>query len=211
MKLLSTIPFSGFYESIHNSNIDYAIESMFSDHETGCQVNNELLTKFYSKAKFCDLYASYAESYTKTLAHEFKIKLEFESLKSPKYYNFETDIIYAHIELEEVQRIYNAVEIPRLQELIKDTFTSRSGFISFYPNELEDWPNDLEQWDHNQIGTLLECYCEQESLIDFNNWEVYSMQECIHGLVGRADFGADAWRIVNLHDYLEKRKERKRA
>ena len=52
---------------------------------------------------------------------------------------------------------------------IKERFTSRDGFISFYPNRVEDWP-DLEEWDHNHVGTLLEAYVSQ---VDDFEWDVY--------------------------------------
>ena len=83
------------------------------------------------------------------------------------------------------------VSDPALRQAIKERFTSRSGFISSYPNHLEDWP-PLEQWDHNELGTLLVALLDDaedwdwkilERMQDRNvfdvafdscvNWEVY--------------------------------------
>jgi hypothetical protein len=41
-KMLSTIPFLGFYETIHDNSIDRAIESLFEDD------NGDLINHFYS-------------------------------------------------------------------------------------------------------------------------------------------------------------------
>lgn len=35
-EFLSTIPFAGFYDSIHDGVIDDAFDMMFADRETGC-------------------------------------------------------------------------------------------------------------------------------------------------------------------------------
>ena len=55
---------------------------------------------------------------------------------------------------------------PALRHAIKERFTSRSGFISSYPNNLEAWNSDPLTWDHNELGTLLVALLSEDE-----NWE----------------------------------------
>jgi hypothetical protein len=48
-----------------------------------------------------------------------------------------------------------------LNKVIRERFTSRSGFISHYPNHISDWPR-IEEWDHNHVGTVMAAYLGEE-------------------------------------------------
>ena len=65
-----------------------------------------------------------------------------------------------------------------LEDLIKEKFTTRDGFISFYPNRLDKWPKDFEEWDHNHLGTCFELFEEE-----FKEEEFYNLQESISKLI----------------------------
>ena len=55
---------------------------------------------------------------------------------------------------------------------IKERFTSRSGFISFYDNNLKSSTDNYREWDHNQIGICFELFdIEEDEDI------VYSLRE----------------------------------
>lgn len=156
----TTIPFMGFYNSVHDAQIDDVIEMEASDPETGCHVDQEKFDEIFSKTDFKAVHEAYAKEFCERFAEEIEVKLTFKLLSSPKYYNYETDRIIAEIELPEVERIFNSVGKNILQEKIAERFTSRSGFISHYPNSLDKWPKDLAEWDLNHIGTLIEVYAE---------------------------------------------------
>ena len=98
--------------------------------------------------------------------------LTFESLKMPREYNFNTDVIYCHIGIADALKLYNRVTFPntdKLAQLLKDNFTSSSGFHSFYSNELEDYlSKSIEQLDHNELGIL---FPVPESDEFFTLWE----------------------------------------
>lgn len=87
------------------------------------------------------------------------IGLQFESMDSPREYNFTTDRIFCHIPLKTVRALFKiskAENHERLKAAIYERHTSRSGFISFYGNDLESWlKKPLQEWDHNEIATLL--------------------------------------------------------
>jgi hypothetical protein len=206
MKLLTTIPFAGFYGSIHADNIQYQLEDIFTDNRGN--VNATLLDKVYQTINFADCYTYYAKKYVGLFAQKLDLtSLEFESLKSPKYYNFETDRIFCFISLDETQKIFNYIEnidINLLKNAIKETFTSRSGFISHYPNSLEQWPQELKDWDHNQIGTLIQVFTEHEDFEEYN-LELYetAYRALDEGSTPKAE------RIFKINNYLIRRKERK--
>lgn len=111
-------------------------------------------------------YIDYAKEYTSALAHfiageaNAPFSLEFEELTSPREYNFTTDKIFARISPEQVQWLFNNTDTPVLRQHITDKHSSRDGFISFYPNTLEEWPANVLDWDEIQLGTLLEAYIE---------------------------------------------------
>lgn len=155
------IPFSGFYESIHDSFIDHAIEQLFTDHETGEEL--EIPESFY-QTSYCTraTFESYAREYLSAFQHylkhelEIDISLTFESLESPREYNFSTDRIFAKISLDDIQKLMDCTNQGTLKQVIDKRHTSRSGFHSFYTTDLEEWlEKPLEQWDHNELQTLL--------------------------------------------------------
>lgn len=168
--MLTTIPFSGFYQSLHDAQLDDALEQMFSDRRTGTQVNSRLINEAHSAVDWGFVHISYAWAYADAFADEFGVKLSFESLRSPKEYNFTTDRIFAEISEDEVRRLFDEADKQRLTEVAKDEFTSRSGFISFYDPNWRLW-GDITCWDHNQVGTLLLSLVGDE----FDEWAEVSL------------------------------------
>ena len=161
-KFLTTVPFSGFYCYFHDSELERALESMFDRAGTG-DANSDLVDAARDAIDWACVHESYAAEYVAAMRAEYGLGLAFESLTSPKYYNFETDRIFAHIDIEGLAMVARAVPRAALRKAIKERFTSRSGFISHYPACLSEWPARLSEWDHNQIGTLLSVYLDQEA------------------------------------------------
>ena len=87
------------------------------------------------------------------------VSLEFESMTSPRFYNFETDRIFAFIPAETVEKLFTISAEDNhetLARVLMERFTDRSGFHSFYSNELSTWlEKPLRDWDHNELGSLL--------------------------------------------------------
>jgi hypothetical protein len=87
----------------------------------------------------------------------FKLELSFESMHSPREYNFTTDRIFAYMQEETAKRLLDATPRETLAEVIEERFTSRSGFISHYSNDVQDWfDQGADAWDFNQWATVLE-------------------------------------------------------
>jgi len=88
-------------------------------------------------------------------------ELTFASMDSPREYNFRTDEIDAEISESFVAWMRAQAEAggecaEPLADAIRRRHSSRSGFISFYANDLRAWPEDVESWDCRQLRTLLE-------------------------------------------------------
>ena len=139
------IPFSGFYGSIHDSYMYDVLEMREAE---------------LSDIDWENVFEEYAKEYVKKLAEWMDISLEYEELVSPKEYNFMNDRIFAKISRSDFAKILSAVRGEALNNKVKEMFTSRSGFISHYPNHISEWGR-ISNWDHNQIGAVLAAYVDK--------------------------------------------------
>jgi len=130
----TTINFGGFYNSIHNDNIEWACESYFSDDNGVCDwdiildnVDFKKLHRVYIDL-YCDLFSDWLKE-----KYNLSIKFKNISLSSPREYNFETDKILCDIDSVENESLINAMYAkPAFLDWVKDRTKSRSGYISFY-------------------------------------------------------------------------------
>lgn len=205
--MLTTIPFSGFYQSFHDADLDDALQQMFTNWETGV-CNDKLFARAYDMVRWSLVHANYAAAYAKGLADEFKIAMTFVNLDSPREYNFETDRIFCEISLDEVKRLRAETSEKPFRDLARARFTSRSGFISFYSPDVDEW-GDIEGWDLNQVGTLLEAYIEEQHGDRFDQQAELDIMES-----ARCNGRLDEWiikatpgigRLLTIHDYLQER------
>ena len=215
--MLTTLPFSGFYESKFSGELDN-VENQFVENKAE---EDDLLEEddFHDimwhvrdwEAQCLHVAREYVTYFNEKFKDEFGIdlKLRFESLKSPAEYNFSTDIIYAYIDEEVVRRLLDDLEESKLSDMIRERFTSCDGFISFYPNRLDKWKaKPIEEWDHNEIGTILEAYVAQVE--DFE-WDVYYTM-CERNVFDTAlDKGVDWDKYRELCDDRRKEIEEERA
>ena len=200
--MLTTVPFSGFYNSLHDAQLGRALEQLFSDRATGCQVNSRLFNEAFSAVDWGFVHVSYAGEYVDAFAEEFNVSLSFESLRSPKEYNFTTDRIFAEISEDEVRRVFSEVDPDDLTAIAKERFTSCDGFISFYDPDWRTW-GDVLEWDHNQVGTLLQALVGGE----FDQWaEFYLMSSaCENGrMEDWLSEGEKVQRLLRIHDRIQR-------
>ena len=172
----TTIPFTGFYESDHDSLIDNELEQMFSDQ------NGDPLHSAGDSWEHIDwrkVYIAYAQEYAgqifALLSGCLKIKLPytFVELSSPRYYNFTTDRIFCTVSQRTARALYKAADKAALDKLIHDKFTSCDGILSYYDNSLTAWPKSVLKWDANQIGALIESvFFQFFNPEDFQAWEI---------------------------------------
>lgn len=170
------LPFCGFYESHISHAIDHedeqAAENDFERQgEEGVPEELRLTQEDFSSIRFgTTTYISayhgmagdYIDAFNEAVSEELGIDLglRFESISSPREYNFGTDRLFAFIP-EPVMRalmVRSAAEGHQtLAKFVDDRFTSRSGFSSFYSNDVgELLAKPIAQMDHNELGVILE-------------------------------------------------------
>lgn len=177
--MIINIPFAGFYNSWYSAELD-AVQERFVEYEVeknpglNPDIPNEALWHCADYGKAYDHIArAYVDQFNQHLIDEYELDLDlkFESMQSPREYNFQTDRIFCEISEENVRKLREAVSDPALRQAIRERFTSRSGFISSYPNHLNAWnPNPL-LWDHNELGTLLVALLDDDEGWDWKIWE----------------------------------------
>ena len=136
-KTLVKIPFSGFYNSIHDSIIDSALEhetEYYADVDKANDIILDVLNiNHYNKIRE-ELSKVFVEGVNELFWYEYDIKLdlEFDSLKSPKFYNYSTDEIYCYIDNDKISELVALLDNENdFIEVLKDKYKSRDGFIVF--------------------------------------------------------------------------------
>jgi hypothetical protein len=215
-KLESTIPFDGFYESFICDDIDYQIGQQIewdSDIYDLNEDEQQILWDSYLSVNRSYFYNQIAKDYTNFYIEilnrrlkGFSLKAEYNLLTSPREYNFETDRIFIDIEknhaIDFIKYIIKNYK-KEFENKIKERFTSRSGFNSFYKNSLDTWTQDYSEWDHNQIGTCFELFDLEEEDINYLLREYLS--ETIMDNLGNT-LGQEG---INLLDKKQKEKDKK--
>lgn len=174
------IPFSGFYESIWSRGIDdeeeRVVESLVEEHGLEQSKIAELI---YKEAKYREAYEYVAREYVGYfegwLNSELglNIKLTFNRMTSPRYYNFETDDIHVDISYPDAIKLARRVGRNSLRKAAKAMFTSRSGFISFYRNDPAEWGR-LQGWNECQLKAVFEAALEVVGDDDWD-WQIYEV------------------------------------
>lgn len=88
------------------------------------------------------------------------VKWEFEEMVSPREYNFSTDRLFVKIDAVLLRELFRQVMLVdnswAFDKAVKESFTSRDGFCSFYDNDPKALAaKPLADWDHNEVKTLL--------------------------------------------------------
>lgn len=206
------VPFAGFYESKWSDIVDSAetreIEFMAdeegqSDPDRECYQAEararldagELVDLFMRHATYRDAYGAIARDYVEGFDRElsetlgFSQRFVFEEMTSPRFYNFETDRLFASVPLETVKAWIalsrRSDRHATLSRLFREHFTSRDGFISHYNSSIPQKP--VEDWDHNEIGTLLLAVLELRADADEMEGSIYySLTECDYKYLDKA-------------------------
>ena len=138
----TTINFGGFYNSIHDDNIEWACESYYSDDNGICDWDIILDNVDFKKLRgvyidlYCDLFSDWLKE-----NYNLAIKFKNISLSSPREYNFETDKILCDIDIMENESLIKTMKAkPAFLDWLKDRAKSKSGYISFY--DFDDVMND---------------------------------------------------------------------
>lgn len=212
---LSTIPFAGFYYTLHDEELSRPIETAIDCfcEDTGADIPQALADRLWDNADYGAARREYAQEYAASFLQWLGLDGSFESMSSPNGYNFETDRIFVTLTRADVARLWRMTPRDILDKVARDRFTSRSGFISHYAPDWRDW-GPVSTWDHNQIGTLVYAVAnyEQDGTHDgFDMWAEYELMEgyLCNGGPGNALCQSQEYvRALNIADYLRDRARR---
>lgn len=163
------LPFMGFYESWYDGEINREIENVaYNAHGDDDRLTeSEYADLLFRCTNFSSVFLGISMGYVDALNDMIKeetgldLGLKYHRLVSPREYNFTTDQIDAFITVEKAVELYDWVSQGDLASVIRDRHTSRSGFISFYSNDVEEWlAKPLDEWDHNELCTLITAFIE---------------------------------------------------
>jgi len=150
-----SLPFTGFYHGYFDNHFQSYAEGM------------ELTDDDIDSIDFNLLRFNYALTYVREVSRHLGVELKFDSLYSPKEYNFRSDEIYVKVP---DSLIAEALKTPSLAKFAADWFTSRDGFISFYSPDLDEW--DFSNLEEPQMSCAFAAYLEDCGL-DLQDIELY--------------------------------------
>jgi hypothetical protein len=103
---------------------------------------------------------------------DFIKSIKYERICSPREYNFVNDSIDCEIELDKREfRNWIYANKESVDQYLHDNLTSRDGFMSFHPNNFEDWEAMTGKFrtfsKPYYVGALLDCYFKVN---EFDAW-----------------------------------------
>lgn len=128
------INFGGFYNSIHDDNIEWAIESYFSDDDGNFNYDDISDKINYSKVRK-DYINSYTSLFSTWIKDNYALSIRFKDIEliSPKYYNYETDCIKCYISDTENNALMTLFKNDNeFLSYLKENTKSSSGYMSHY-------------------------------------------------------------------------------
>jgi hypothetical protein len=180
-KIESYLPiFPGFYGTIFESDSEEC-EIQHYNQENDTELEYDDFTWYYR---------DYEENMSRECCFVIQDKLEeldldikvtFQKLVSPKYYNFKNDSI--NVEYEVTQHDYDKVihyikrNWSQFEEYIKSKYSSCDGFISSHSNNPEVWMNNMKSESHleHNFGSVLEFILTNEEFTQ--NDLIYSITD----------------------------------
>lgn len=208
--------FPGFYESLLYSAdddcraADDCIDFFGSSHEMQPGLIEEIMKRpeFDFDVDFSGYMARAAEYFCEVAEEKLNdifyfskdfetdnpgFKIEFEKVVSPRFYNFETDSVDCKITFDvEMVLSYCRKNIDEFAKYLEERYKSRSGFISFYDYDVENWL-DVENWDKHHPGAILEfillnedeeaeCHLSEKVIDDVPYCEFVEMPQIMYDL-----------------------------
>lgn len=176
MKTIKTyLPiFSGFYGTLFEDIIDSEEENIFEENESYTTDNVEFDYKTFKEDISKQCVGVFEDAFNRDM--HTKLSVSFESLFSPKFYNFENDSINVAISLsqDDFDTVISAIKENKteISEQLKEKYSSRDGFSSFHSTDLDEWIEDLtlefenEEDCSHKWGAILEILCDVLDIID---------------------------------------------
>lgn len=175
--------FPGFYGThfeLDTENYIYS-ENQERRHDKRPEINYNHLDIDYPgwQERISELATEFIES----ILTELKIvsSIRYQSVSSPKYYNFSNDSINIEVVMS-AENINNLAKYlqdhsKQLDKYLKDNYTGRSGFIPYHSNELSDWSEETNNFtefnDKHKLGAVLQFIIENEQCTQYDESGAY--------------------------------------
>lgn len=180
----TTIPFQGFYGTIHDSCIDGVIggELNYMGEEGRTQEQEDA---WQESIDYKPIFEAYSEHYVDFVNSELGLaSLTYKELNSPSEYNFENDRIFCTIGYADIRRLYVLyAHSDAFKALLTEQFTPRSGFMPFYSSDVSEWiQKAFDTWDINEMGMLVLCHWNESGIKedDSLDWNMRPMHEIVY-------------------------------
>lgn len=179
MKVQTYLPiFKGFYGSFYDSDIEQKeiewVDYLYTEYNLDA---DEIHLDFNYQGYYDDCAVCICEAVCEELIELGLIKsYKYESLVSPKYYNFSNDSINVEFKFSTENKVRIAQYIKEhwnaFKDYLKDNYTSCSGFISSYSNDVADWLKISDSLEHShKSGSILNFILTNEGISDFYIYE----------------------------------------
>lgn len=175
MKTIKTyLPvFLGFYGTIFESIIEDQEERILEDENlTSDEVDFDYAQMRTAIAKEC--VGIFEDAFNRDMGTNLKVT--FDYIYSPRYYNFENDSINVSIQFSsgDFERIKNTLIVNALEvaKELKERYSTRPGFVSLTSTDFGDWMEDLqkeydnEEEDSHKWGAILDILCNLLQIVD---------------------------------------------
>jgi antibiotic biosynthesis monooxygenase (ABM) superfamily enzyme len=166
--------FPGFYESWLSVN-DESVNEDLKEYFQGDELEN-IQEHFYNTEEYSRAVSEYeknvCEEFTELIECElienFVSKIIFETMRSPKEYNFTTDSLNVQVYFSKTNirniKTFLKENFAEWEKYLKKTYKSYDGFMSFYDytTDSEDW-KDIDECltDKHKAGSILQFICNQ--------------------------------------------------
>ena len=164
MKVQTFLPvFNGFYNTVFEDILDNATDNVIEYHNetNGTELNYDNFDFDFTtiQNEICKDAVSKVEEKLNEIG--INCTINFETLFSPREYNFINDSINIEINFKKFSRVIEILEqnFDSFAQYIKDHYTSCSGFISSHSSYASDWMEDLREDAENEthkVGAVLD-------------------------------------------------------
>ena len=164
MKVQTFLPvFNGFYNTFFEDILDNAVDNAIEYHNE--QKNTDLVYDDFNfnfdsiMQEICKDAVSKIEEKLNEIGINCSIK--YDTLISPREYNFSNDSINIEINFKKFSRVIEILEqnYNSFSQYTKEHYTSRDGFISNYSSYASGWMEDLREDAENEahkVGAVLD-------------------------------------------------------
>jgi len=139
------LPFSGFYETVHEHHFDLAAEAAGMDADA---------------VDWPVVRLGYAQAYMREVSRLTGVEMTFSRVSSPDFYNFQTDEILVRMSADGIAALHAGImadpdQANALRVRVREELTPRDGFAPYFSADLADW-GPVEAWEPAQAALLLD-------------------------------------------------------